>query len=203
MDNTPDAMFDSLRSLHKEVEENFVDMGELLSGIRRTKLFRLKGYNTFKAFVETEYGIGGGLANKLAAIYELFVEDMDKDGESVQSIGLEKLSLIKPLAGKNASWEEKEGWFTKAEELPVPELREEVKQYKAENQDELDVKQVFAEQNKERMVTLLNCGTKELDFKYALFFQKIDDDGIKTVIKNRQREFEEALNNPSSQKEQS
>jgi hypothetical protein len=52
---SPDEKFSAIASLKDKLEENFVALGELLSEIKRSKLFRFKGYETFKDFVEAEY----------------------------------------------------------------------------------------------------------------------------------------------------
>jgi hypothetical protein len=114
---SPDEKFNAIANLKEQLEENFVALGELLSEIKRSKLFRFKGYESFKDFVEAEYQLSGTLAGKLAQTFELFVEELDIDDVSVKEIGFERLQLIKPYVQK-ANWNEREAWIQKASETP-------------------------------------------------------------------------------------
>lgn len=194
--STPEEKFAQVQKLSATVEENFFTLGELLSDIKRTKLYQFRGYNTFKEFVESEYGLGGALANKLVSIYELYVGELDLDEATISNIGLERLSIIKSLV-KAGDWGVREEWVKKAEDTPVRDLRDLVKAEKPE--PELNLKQVFAKQNQERLLALFNCSSKELNYKYALYFQGIDDDHIRKAVKERQRKFEEELASAGAQ----
>ncbi|HOH97823.1 MAG TPA: hypothetical protein PL188_05880 [Candidatus Cloacimonadota bacterium] len=187
---SPDEKFSAIASLKDKLEENFVALGELLSEIKRSKLFRFKGYETFKDFVEAEYQLSGTLAAKLAMTFDLFVEEMDIDESSVKEIGFERLQLIKPLVQK-AKWEEREEWIQKATDTPTNDLRSEIKELrKQEKENEPDLKKVFIDQYMEKMTTWFNCSKGELNFKLALYFQDADLDAVKKIVKERQRSFE-------------
>ena len=105
-DMSPDEKFNAIQNLKDRLEENFVALGELLSEIKRSKLFRFKGYESFRDFVEAEYQLSGTLAGKLAQTFELYIEEMDIDEESVKDIGFERLQLIRPFVNK-ANWNER------------------------------------------------------------------------------------------------
>lgn len=187
---SPDEKFTAVANLKEKLEENFVALGELLSEIKRSKLFRFKGYESFKEFVEAEYQLSGSLAGKLAQTFELFVEEMDIDDVSVKEIGFERLQLIKPFVQK-ANWNERDQWMQKAVETPTNELRSEIKELKKqEKAEEGDLKKVFIDQYLEKMTTWFNCAKGELNFKLALYFQDADLDEIKKIVKDRQRTFE-------------
>lgn len=187
---SPDEKFSAIASLKDKLEENFVALGELLSEIKRSKLFRFKGYETFKDFVEAEYQLSGTLAAKLAMTFDLFVEEMDIDESSVKEIGFERLQLIKPLVQK-AKWEEREEWIQKATDTPTNDLRSEIKELrKQEKENEPDLKKVFIDQYMEKMTLWFNCSKGELNFKLALYFQDADLDAVKKIVKERQRSFE-------------
>ena len=189
-DMSPDEKFNAIQNLKDKLEENFVALGELLSEIKRSKLFRFKGYDSFKDFVEAEYQLSGTLAGKLAQTFELFIEEMDIDEESVKDIGFERLQLIRPFVQK-ANWDERDHWVEKASETPTNELRSEIKEIKKqEKESNLDLKKVFTDQYLEKMVNWLNCSKSELNFKLALYFQEADLDEMKRTIKERQRAFE-------------
>lgn len=187
---SPDEKFSAIASLKDKLEENFVALGELLSEIKRSKLFRFKGYETFKDFVEAEYQLSGTLAAKLAMTFDLFVEEMDIDESSVKEIGFERLQLIKPLVQK-AKWEVREEWIQKATDTPTNDLRSEIKELrKQEKENDTDLKKVFIDQYMEKMTTWFNCSKGELNFKLALYFQDADLDAVKKIVKERQRSFE-------------
>ncbi|MCD8479208.1 MAG: hypothetical protein LRZ88_02585 [Candidatus Cloacimonetes bacterium] len=187
---SPDEKFNAIANLKEQLEENFVALGELLSEIKRSKLFRFKGYESFKDFVEAEYQLSGTLAGKLAQTFELFIEEMDIDDVSVKEIGFERLQLIKPFVQK-ANWNERDEWIKKAVETPTNELRSEIKEIKKqEKAEETDLKKVFIDQYLEKMITWFNCPKAELNFKLALFFQDADLDEVKKIVKERQRAFE-------------
>jgi hypothetical protein len=188
---TPDEKIAAVTNLKQDMEENFVQLGQLLSDIRRTKLFKFKGYKNFKEFVENEFNMSGSFAAKIISNFDLFIRELDVDEHSVKEIGLDKLNLIKPLV-KQAEFNEKDDWIKKAQELPTSELREEIKEIR-ENKKNKDktMKDVFIEQYVERMVTFFNCNRKELNFKLALYFQDEDLEEMRAIIKNKQRKFEE------------
>ncbi|MCB5234530.1 MAG: hypothetical protein LHW60_04710 [Candidatus Cloacimonetes bacterium] len=191
---TPEEKFDAIANLKEKLEDNFVALGELLSEIKRMRLYRFRGYDNFKDFVEAEYQLSGSLAGKLASTFDLFIEDMDIDEMSVKEIGFERLQLIKPMIQK-ADWEVREEWIKKASDTPTNELREEIKEIrKQEKEENMDMKKVFIDQYFEKMTTWFNCSKAELNFKLALFFQDADLDDIKKVVRDRQREFEQSTN---------
>lgn len=184
--------FEAIARLKQTLEDNFVTLGELLSRIKRKKTYKTKGYKDFKEFIESEFQLSNSFANKLISIYELYIEDLDVDEKSVKDIGLDKLTMIKPLV-KDAAYTETEEWLKKAENLTNSKLRDEVKTVR-EKKKEKNMKEIFTEQYIERMVTFFNCSRKELDFKLALFFQDKDLEEMMSVIKKRQREFQEQQN---------
>ena len=190
-DMTPDEKMEAVANLKKNMEENFVQLGQLLSDIRRTKLFKFKGYKTFKDFVENEFNMSGSFAAKIISNFDLFIRELDVDEHSAKEIGLDKLNMIKPLV-KQAEFNEKQDWIKKAQELPTTELRDEIKEIRENNKNkDKTMKDVFIEQYVERMVTFFNCNRKELNFKLALYFQDENLEEMRTVVKDKQRKFEE------------
>ena len=188
---TPDEKMEAVANLKQNMEENFVQLGQLLSDIRRTKLFKFKGYKTFKEFVENEFNMNGSFAAKIISNFDLFIRELDVDEHSAKEIGLDKLNMIKPLV-KQSEFNEKQDWIKRAQELPTTELREEIKEIR-ENKKNKDktMKDVFIEQYIERMVTFFNCNRKELEFKLALYFQDENLEEMRAVVKDKQRRFDE------------
>jgi len=190
-DMTPDEKMEAVANLKKNMEENFVQLGQLLSDIRRTKLFKFKGYKTFREFVENEFNMSGSFAAKIISNFNLFIRELDVDEHSAKEIGLDKLNMIKPLV-KQAEFNEKQDWIKKAQELPTTELREEIKEIRENNKNkDKTMKDVFIEQYVERMVTFFNCNRKELNFKLALYFQDENLEEMRAVVKDKQRKFDE------------
>jgi hypothetical protein len=188
---TAEEKIAAVNNLKKSLEDNFVSLGQLLSEIKRTKLFKFKGFKNFKEFVEAEFNLSSTFAARLIGTYELFIEELDVDEMSVKNIGLDKLNMIKPML-KDTNFQETEDWIKKAGELPTSELREEIKEIRDRNKEkDKNLKDVFIDQFLERMVTFFNCSRKELNFKMALYFQDADMDEIKNEIRIKQRKFEE------------
>ncbi|MDD2423208.1 MAG: hypothetical protein PHG34_03230 [Candidatus Cloacimonetes bacterium] len=188
---SPDEKFNAIANLREKLEDNFIALGELLSDIKRSKLYRFKGYETFKEFVEAEYQLSGSLASKLAVTYDLYIEEMDVDESSMKEIGFERLQLIKPMVQK-ADWDIRDEWLQKAADTPTNELRSEIKELKKQEKDENpDLKKVFVDQYLEKMITWFNCPKSELNYKLALYFQDADLDDVKKLVKEKQRAFEQ------------
>jgi len=187
---SPEEKFSAVANLKEQMEENFISLGQLLSEIKRSKLYLFKGYETFKDFVEAEYQLAGTVAGKLVATFDLFIEEMDVSEEDIKTIGFDRLQMIRPLVQK-ADWQEKEEWVHTAQEMATKDLRDHIKELKKkEKEADTDLKEVFVDQYMEKMISWLNCSRKELNFKLALYFQDADLDEMKKIIKERQRVFE-------------
>lgn len=192
---SPDEKFAAVANLKDKLEENFISLGQLLSEIKRSKLFLYKGYEKFKDFVEAEYQLSGSLAGKLVGTHDLFIEEMDVDEEEVKLIGFDRLNMIKPLIQK-ADWKLRDEWLHKAEDMPTKELRDHIKELKKQEKEaDVDLKKVYIEQYMEKMISWFNCSRQELNFKLALYFQDADLDEMKQVVKERQRRFEQETQN--------
>ena len=66
------TLLQKLRSLQKNLNEGFFELGEILAGIEARKLHEAKGYSNIETFAERELGLGKGLAQKLVRIPSLF-----------------------------------------------------------------------------------------------------------------------------------
>jgi hypothetical protein len=66
------GLLQKLRSLQKNLNDNFFELGQILSDIEQRKLHEAKGYSNIEVFAERELGIGKGLAGKLVRIPTLF-----------------------------------------------------------------------------------------------------------------------------------
>jgi len=189
---TTDEKIQVISNLKKNLEENFVQLGQLLSEMKRAKVFKYKSYDNFKEFIEAEFNISSTLANKIIGNFELFLIELDVDEKSVKQIGLDKLNVIKPMV-RNSSYQEVEEWMKEAEELPATKLREKVKEVRERQKSkEKTLKDIFIEQYLGKMIDYFNCGRKELDYKLALYFQEMELDEVKKIIKSNERKLEES-----------
>jgi hypothetical protein len=66
------GLIQKLRALQKNINESAFELGEILGGIERAKLYEAKGYSSIETFAERELGMGKGLAGKLVRIPSIF-----------------------------------------------------------------------------------------------------------------------------------
>lgn len=193
---------DAVYKLRNDLEGKFIEMGQLFAHIKQSKLFRLKGYESFRDYIENEHNISLGLANKLIKIQDLFIGEMDMDEETLKEIGMDRLIMIAPLVSKAGDWAEKDELLQMAGDLPIPELKAEVKRRKeaASLDDATDLKKLLIEQFKEKVCCWLNCTWTEAMFKLGLWFCAMPYEGdvlaeMKAQIKVQQRQFEAEVTN--------
>lgn len=195
--STQDSL-DAVYKLRKDLESKFIEMGQLFAHIKATKIFRFKGYESFRDYVEQEHNIGLSMANKLIKIQNIFVNDMDQDEETLKEIGMDRLIMIAPLVAKSEDWAEKEELLQTAY-LRIPDLKAELKERKeSAKAEETDLKQVFVQQFQERFTGWFNCSVKELQFKLALYFSDFKDQDLEIVkkdVKLKQHQFEAEVRN--------
>ncbi|MFA7056125.1 MAG: hypothetical protein WC155_01015 [Candidatus Cloacimonadales bacterium] len=190
---TPEERFKAIGVIKHRLEEDFVALGELLSEIKRMRTFKIKGYKNFKEFIESEYNMSNTLAAKLISIYDIYIKDMNVDSETVKEIGMDRLSLIKPLI-KDSAYDVQEEWLKQAEELTHQDLKEKIKEIRDhERESSKTLKDVFIEQYMDNMKGYFNCSGKELNYKLALFFQDSDLEKVNDIIREKQRKFEEQI----------
>lgn len=197
---TAQEMFDAVHNLKQKLEENFVQLGQLLSQIKKQKLYTKKGYANFKDCVETEFIINGTLAGKLCSVYDLYIDDLDLDDKTIKEIGFDRLNLVKPFVAKADPFLQND-WIERAEAMPMGELKEHIKQLKNKEKDTgKTMKEVLVDQYLQRMCNEFNCSQKDLNFKLALYFQDADLEEIKKMVKSRQRQFETETQDPKEAK---
>ncbi|HRY84176.1 MAG TPA: hypothetical protein P5533_06040 [Candidatus Cloacimonadota bacterium] len=194
VEQIPQDSLEAAGKLHKDIESKFIEMGQVFSHIKATKIFRMKGYESFKDWVEHEHNMSAKMANKLIRLQRLFVEEMDMDEETLKEIGFDRLMMIAPMVEK-ADWEKRDELVEQAGELPIPQLAGELKKAKLESQKDApqDLKKVLVEQWKERFLAVFNCSWTELQFKLALLFSGTTDEALLTIkaqINDAQRQFE-------------
>jgi hypothetical protein len=198
---TAQDTFDAVNNLKQKLEENFIQLGQLFSLIKKQKFYKKKGYGTFKECVETEFKINGTLAAKLCSVYDLYVEDIALDENALKEIGFDRLNLIKPFVAKQDQHTQN-AWIDKAEVTSMGDLKEEIKQLKNKEKDTgKTIKEVLVDQYLERMCSEFNCSRKDLDFKLALYFQDADLEEIKNMVKTRQRQFNTEAENAKEAKQ--
>jgi len=190
---TPDQQISAVKDLQSKIEDNFVQMGQLLSNMKQNKLFRYKGYKNFKSFFEEEYNLPNSTATKLIKVYNMFFKEMQLSEFDAEEIGFDRLNMIHPML-KDANEKEAADWVELAKTTPITVLREEIKEIRNRNKEKSKtMKEVFVEQYLERMVTFFNCSKKELNFKLALYFQDNDLNDIKNEIDVAQQKYEDEV----------
>jgi len=187
---SPDEKFAEVEKFKRRLQDDFVAFGELLSDIKRSGVFKVKGYKSFKEFIEKEYNLAGSFASKLIDTYEIYVEEFDMDEQSIKEIGFDRLNMIKPLV-KDTDITVAESWIEEAKTLSTPELREKIKDEKERVKAPESLKDIFTKQFIERMCVFFNCNVKELNYKLAVYFQDADLPSIKQMIKDKQRNIEQ------------
>ena len=187
---SPEEKFEEIEKFISKMQDNFVSFGELLSHIKRTNLFKVRGYKTFKEFIEKEYNLASAFASKLIDTYELYMEEMGLDDTAMKDIGFDRLNMIKPFV-RDSEIGVAEGWIEEAKQLPTPELREKIKEEKERIQKPESLKEIFIKQHLEKMCVFFNCNVKELNYKMAIYFQDADLESIKIMIKEKQKRIEE------------
>lgn len=178
----------ALENLKNKMQENFIELGQLLSDVKRTRLFKIKGYVNFKEFVENEYGLPASVANRLIKIHDTFLIKHDLDEQTVKKIGFDKLNIVTPML-KDSDRIEIQDWIEKASDLSPSELKEEIKEIK-EKQKEKNMKDVLTEQVFENLVNFFNCSKKELNYKLAVYFQDRELEGVRNEIISKLRQIE-------------
>lgn len=68
-----------LKNLKRTMSQSFYEVGELLRSIETDRLYEVKGYVAFDAFVEREVGIGKHTAVKLSRVPTTFLRDAARE----------------------------------------------------------------------------------------------------------------------------
>lgn len=201
IDQNPQDSLKAVYKLRNDLEGKFIQMGQIFAHIKQSKLYMLRGYDSFRDYVENDLNIALSLANKLIRIQNLYIQDMDQDEETLKEIGLDRLLMIAPIVAKAQSMEEQEELMALARDNLLPELKEVIKKKKEEaKQDYPDLKQVLIEQFKEKVTSWLNCSWAEALYKLGLWFSAMPIDGeilfeMKKHIKTLQMRYEEEVPN--------
>ena len=180
----------ALSAMREKMEEHFVELGQLLSEMKKEQVFRIYGYENFKDFVEDEFNLAGSLVNRLVSNYKYYVGQLNLDEDSLVKIGLDKLNALRPVL-KKANPLEQEHWLQEAQTEKSTVLKEKIKDLKEKNKQKT-MKDVFTEQFLERFVTHFSCSRKELMFKLALYFQDCDLRELEKIIREQQNRLKDS-----------
>jgi hypothetical protein len=93
-----------VRTLKKNLQDGFWELGQLLKHISDDRLFDAKGYATFEAFIEREIDLGSkSVALKLSRMPEVFLEPAARHhGLDAVLAALDALDSAKPVQKKAA-----------------------------------------------------------------------------------------------------
>jgi hypothetical protein len=104
-----------IRSLKRSLNKSFYDIGQILREIRDEKLYEVKGYGSFEAFVEREIDLGKQTSLKIVAIVQTFLK------EAALKAGLERLSAaLDALEGDEEAEPTQQGTTASGTRSPIP-----------------------------------------------------------------------------------
>lgn len=119
---TAEAALDMAHKLMDETEFSYFKLGGVLSVIQANSFWEGKGFETFKEFMEEEFGMPYRKGMYLIQIYNDLVES-GVPWESVKGVGWTKLKeLAKILTEDNV-----DEWVAKANSMTTIQLQEEIK----------------------------------------------------------------------------
>lgn len=75
-----------IRGLKRSLNKSFYDIGQILRRIETERLYEVKGYGSFEAFVDREIDLGKQLSLKIVRIVQTFIR------EAAESAGLERVT---------------------------------------------------------------------------------------------------------------
>jgi hypothetical protein len=191
-------MFNSTQKMFDTLEGDFIAIGGLLHEIKQKKQFRMRGYESFKDYVELELNTAPTFANKLLRVYDMFVVNLQMSEIDMKEVGFEKFSMVYPIFNKNSKYKDQQfldEWMKYLEMKTISELKVLIKEFK-ESQKQLDIKKETIKSGWERGVTFSNSNKQELLFQIAVMFLLTkDDDLIKfnKTLKDLKRSFEQQL----------
>ena len=82
-----------LGELKRSTNRNFYEIGELLHRIRDQRLYEVKGYSSFEAYVERETSLGQQFCAQAVRIFETFLP------AAAHSLGFSRLAAALPARG--------------------------------------------------------------------------------------------------------
>ncbi|MCA9602305.1 MAG: hypothetical protein KC417_09785 [Myxococcales bacterium] len=101
-----------IRNLRRSLQKNFFDIALLMREIELDRLFEVKGYGSFEAFVERELDLGKRLGLRMARVSETFVR------EAAEAAGLDR--VIAAIDALHGTEEESSGSFNLAQRSAIP-----------------------------------------------------------------------------------
>ena len=64
-----------VKAMKRSINKSFYDIGRILLDVQERKLYEVKGYGSFEAYVERETELGKQLALRLARVPQVFVKE--------------------------------------------------------------------------------------------------------------------------------
>jgi hypothetical protein len=93
-----------LSELKRSSQKNFYQIGELLHRVREQRLYEVKGYGSFEAFIEREVNLGQQFCLQSVRIYETFLpEAVSTHGFARLVAALDALEPTPTLAASNGA----------------------------------------------------------------------------------------------------
>jgi len=115
-----------IQELKTQIEQNFLELAKLLSQVRKERLWKNWGFDSFTEYVEKEVGFSLRKAEYLCRVWEkLACRLQEPERKKLQVVGWTKAKEI-------AKSDEVEKWLEAAPKLSVKELKEKVREGKTE-----------------------------------------------------------------------
>ncbi len=140
VEQLPQESLDAVYRLKNSLEDGFIQLGQLFSHIKQTKLYQFNGYDNFRDYVQCQHNLKASLANKLIRIHRVFVEQLDQSEATLKDLGMDRLSMIVSEADKGTIQDALE-LICEAGSLAIPDLAEAlIKRKEAKDSQETDLK---------------------------------------------------------------
>ena len=153
---------------------NFIEIGEALCAARKTAVNKRQGYGSMGDYVES-LGMASSTASRYMSIYDVFVDYLSLDDDTMLEIGIDRLLII-----KKACKEEPKSMvdiiLEKAKDMTPKELKLYIKNLKDDDPDPNEIlEKEFVRSVKARMGTIVG---KKKEFCMCLIIDQMPGDQI-------------------------
>lgn len=130
----PGEVKERLTEIKREMNDRFLEMGQLLLEAVRNNYHRSLGYSTFDLFVQETLDIGYRTAKYLMDVYDTFVDQIDAPREVLSEVGWSKAKELLGVVNKDNAAQ----WLDYAKNHKATEINKAVRQAQAESGVEVE-----------------------------------------------------------------
>jgi len=121
------AMYNEIKQRRHETSLTFLRLGELFRTIRDEELYTFFSCDSFEEFMALpDLGFARSTVFLFIEAFEVYVEKLGFDKESIAEVEISKLQIITPIVRERP--EEAGEWLLKARELSRSDLKDEVRE---------------------------------------------------------------------------